>query len=222
MSDLVFREEGCQLKFVGDFDGVYREDDDPWEQSALCPGKMLRYYNYSRFNLASAVNQFAPPFSYLVEVGCGLGYALDYLNATCKIVPTGLDVSGVAIGRARKLFPGRRFIQADITAERFDVVGGYYCVVLNQLLWYVLHRLDATLLNCSRLLSPGGTLIISQAFLNEQRYGKEIVDGFDGLLKKLLNEYQSLFSLLGSRYDTSHEQIHHDGLLILQKCGEGK
>ena len=219
MSDFVFREEGSQLKFVGDFDGLYRDEVDPWGQSARS-GPMAEYYDYSRGALINAVKKFAPPSSSLLEVGCGLGYVLSQFKALGGVNPTGMDVSGVAVERARKLFSELNFIQADITSSDLDLPERYDCLVLNQVLWYILHRMDVAVLNCRQLLWPDGILIISQAFLRgEQRYGKEVVDGLHGLLERFSNRYQHVFSLLQSSYDGASERVHHDGLLVFRADG---
>ena len=219
MSDHVFKENAVGgLDFIGDFDGFYNEDPDPWGQSNRW-GPMAKYYDHSRAVLAEAVRKHVPTFGSVLEIGCGIGFALDHICALHKITPTGIDISKVAIERAQKHFPKRKFIQADITSADLDLAGGFDCVILNQVLWYVLHRLDFAVENCWNLLKPEGTLIISQAFLQgEQRYGKEIVDGFQGLLEKFSSTYQPLFSLMETKYDATMTLVHHDGLLVFRKC----
>ena len=223
MSEYVFKENPVGgLDFIGDFDGLYKENPDPWGQSnSLKP--MAEYYDYSRAILAETVQKYVPILGRVLEVGCGLGFALDHISTAHEIIPTGVDISGVAIERARKRFPKREFIQADITAADLklvgECVGEYDCVILNQILWYILHRLDFAVENCWDLLRPNGVLIISQAFLRgEQRYGKGIVDGFHGLLKKFSSEYNSMFMLLESKYDATTTLVHHDGILVFRRC----
>ena len=149
-----------------------------------------------------------------------MGYVLSYLKALNDVNPTGVDISGVAVERARKLFPKLNFIQADITLSSLDLAGRYDCLVLNQVLWYILHRMDVAVLNCRQLLRPDGILIVSQAFLRaKQRYGKEVVGGFHGLLERFSNRYQHVFSLLESSYDGTSKRIHHDGLLVFRADG---
>ena len=231
MSDRVFQEADGGLMFVGDFDGLYREESDPWTQSGIAPDDkaslrqqhMSLYYDHSRRKLAAAVNQFLPPHSRLLEVGCGLGYVVDYLSAKCRVIPDGLDVSSVALGRAKERFPNYHFVQADIMSRQLDIPGGYDCVVLNQVLWYVLLGLDTTVSNCHRLLEPGGVLIVSQAFLREQRYGREIVNGFHGLLGRFLTRHKSLFRLITTSYIDEGGHDLRDGLLVFSKIsGEAK
>lgn len=220
MSEHVFKENAAGgLDFIGDFDRLYNENPDPWGQSN-CSGPMVEYYDHSRAVLTEAVQKYVVPLGCVLEVGCGLGFALDHMCTMHKINPTGIDISGVAIERARKRFPGRKFIQADITSEGLDLVGEYDCVILNQILWYILHRIDRAVENCWGLLRPEGVLIVSQAFLrSKQRYGGEVVDGFHGLLKKFSNKYQHLFSLLESKYDATETLVHHDGLFVFRKLG---
>jgi hypothetical protein len=39
MSDYVFKNNGEELVFVGDFEGLYKNDSDPWNQSGSFRGE---------------------------------------------------------------------------------------------------------------------------------------------------------------------------------------
>ena len=44
-SEFIFRkDQNGKLHFVGDFDGLYRNNIDPWEQSVKTDGNYKRYY----------------------------------------------------------------------------------------------------------------------------------------------------------------------------------
>jgi len=217
--DFVFRENGDgQLEFVGDFEGLYRDVPDPWDQSAQ-QGQMASYYHYSRTKIADALLQQGVRNAIGLEVGCGLGYALTEISKSMVTTAwEGIDKSAEAVKRARVLHPHLTFHHDDIVAPT-RVPNNYYDIIaLNQILWYVLEDLDLVFSNCYRLLVPGGLLLISQAFLRQQRYGLDQIDGFNGLLRFVLGWCcQDRFQVVDARYNASQKYIHHDGLLLLRK-----
>ncbi len=220
-NEFVFREtEKGRLKFVGDFDGLYQSEKDPWEQSGT--GTRLQdYYSFSRAQLRSLLLHRSI-IGRGLEVGSGLGYVVDYLS---KSVPTlrvdGLEISHVALERARSRFSDYNFMQGDITAiDFYGCPEGYDVVILSQVLWYILHGLEVALDNCHRLLRDGGYLIVSQAFMrSKQRYGADIVDGYDGFVQYMLalQKCKHTFELVERHYDSSAKFVHHDGLLLFQR-----
>jgi SAM-dependent methyltransferase len=220
MSDgLVFREgpEG-RLEFVGDFDGLYARELDPWGQSGA-DGDMAAYYRFSRQRLCRAVQRHVYGHGERLEVGCGLGHVLPLLSeADPNGAWLGLDISNEAISRARWLHPEHRFLIGDVAGDLPVRVGvaRYEAVVLNQVLWYILERMDRTVVNCRRILKPGGVLIVAQAFLRgRQRYGTEIADGFHGTVRLFLDRYPDL-RLIEAAYDDTDEYHHNDGLLVFR------
>lgn len=54
----------------------------------------------------------------VLDAGCGTGYLLNFVMGE-KRKGTGLDLSGQAVKRARKLFPRHRFLKGDLTALPF-------------------------------------------------------------------------------------------------------
>jgi SAM-dependent methyltransferase len=128
---------------------------------------------------------------------------------------TGLDVSETAVRRAQELHPGIPFLRGDITAEGFVPPGEFHFVILAQCWWYVLHELSLTLNNLASCIRPGGFFVLSQAFLKEQRYAKDIADGFDGALR-LLMAIPGL-RLVEAHYDDTGLLCYHDGLIIMRR-----
>jgi len=212
-----------QLRLVGDFNALYTEVADPWGQSAQGGTDMDRYYAFSRARVVAAARNSTQEIPYRgLEIGCGHGHVVDTLRHSCYYPWFGIDVSPVAVETARRLYPQSTFFVEDITAdwnprEMPGVLGQYNVVLLGQMLWYILPKLDAALARCATLTAPGGTFIISQAFLREQRYGRDIVDGFDGLVRLLLNRWADVFRLIEARYDDSETYCHHDGIVVLRR-----
>ena len=220
-NEFIFREtEEGYLEFVGDFDGLYRSEEDPWEQSGT-GGRQRDYYIYSRGQLRSLLLHHDVTGRAL-EVGSGLGYVVNYLDMSIPhLQVAGLEISQVSLELARRKFDAYNFIQGDITDCNLATVfsqGVYDVVILGQILWYVLHKLEIALDNCHYLLRDGGYLIVSQAFMrSKQRYGVDIVDGYDGFVKYMLTLQKSKFELVERHYDSSAKFVHHDGLLLFQR-----
>lgn len=211
----IFEPNGDELKFVGDFESLYINNEDPWNQSGRA-GQMSNYYSHSRKRLVEKLKNINPES--LLEVGCGLGYSTKNIQESlpdCNI--TGVDISKTAIMKAGELFPSLEFINSDIRDKDFTLDTKYDVVVLSQLLWYILESLPETLTNCLSILKPNGRVIISQAFLKTpQKYGKDICDGFCGLIDYLIvNKYDILYHHL----DNFDSLIHDDGLVVFRKEG---
>lgn len=215
MNAHVFSEQAGKLRFVGDFEALYASESDPWGQSGN--GPMAGYYEASRKTLLDVLRRLA--FGNGLEIGCGHGHLTEQLQTglySSRV--TGMDISAAAVRHARVLHPGVRFLQADIADKEFAAAGQFGFVLWAQILWYVLERADVAIRNTISCIEPGGLFVISQAFLDEQRYGREIADGFAGVLK-LMGKYADRLTLIEARYDDSERFQHHDGLLVFRRVG---
>lgn len=237
--DFIFaRRPDGGLEFRGDFEGLYKADPDPWGQSGEHP-RMKEYYAFSRANLVAALKGLSYPadstphspgygLQGILEVGCGAGYVVDLLS---RALPcswfTGIDISASAVDLARKLCPHQGFAVGDFAT--LDPKSGcwkyswYSVIILSQVLWYVMDQLPGVFKNTLTFLRrhpefvPRGYLVIQMAFLDNQEYGREIVDGFNGLLRYVLDHYAADFQVVSASYDNSSRYApYHDGLLVLQ------
>lgn len=216
--DYVFNvDDAGRMRFVGDFEGLYSSEEDPWGQSGL-DARLGEYYVHSRNNLLKEI--LSLPVSEtpnLLEVGCGLGQVANMLAAGSTFSVTGMDISSVAIEKARARFPHMAFLVGDIASEQLDTDKKFDVIILNQALWYVLGGLPQLLNNVERLLKPEGFFIIVNAFLNNQKFGKDIIDGFDGLIKYAATHLLGTrFNLVKAELDVANQFIHQDGILILR------
>ncbi len=216
MSEFVFAEKDGALAFVGDFDGLYRAEDDPWEQGAR-DGDMAHYYRFSRGRIASLLKDHGARGDGL-EVGCGHGHAIRDLRRHGPTINwRGADISIAAVARARALQPGLMFEHADVRERMPWAPQSMNVVLLNQTLWYVLDHLDTAIGNCRYVLKTDGLFVVSQAFLKgEQRYGRSIADGFYGALTTMVRRFPGL-RLVEARYDDTGERAHNDGLMAFRK-----
>ena len=223
-SEKVFRRHNDgKLEFIGDFEALYQSEEDPWAQSTA-DERMGTYYAASRARLIAILGDDQPLAS-IVEIGCGLGQVCALIakaNPDARVV--GLDVSPTAIVKARTRHRDIEFYVADARLPWPKKAGsGFDIALVNQMVWYVLEELEDVLLRAIRNLRPGGRLIVQQAFLRgDQEYGREIVDGFQGLLDFFIARH--LDGTWVERADLLEDVslTFNDGIVVLRKpesCG---
>jgi SAM-dependent methyltransferase len=215
MTEYIFRDSQGVLEFIGDFDALYKNNPDPWDQSAS-HGERASYYLHSRERLLEKLRLFER--GSLLDIGCGLGYTTHLLQESLPFSEVaGADISQTAIDKATSLFPRLTFSCMDITASDLNITQRHDIVILNQLLWYILEKLPESSLNCHRLLKRGGHLIISQAFFkNKQRYGIEMCDGFSGLLS-YCRKMSNIFQIETDSLSSVPHLVYDHGLVILKR-----
>tara|TARA_B100000902_G_C27280041_1_gene901202 strand:- start:876 stop:1562 length:687 start_codon:yes stop_codon:yes gene_type:complete len=207
------------LKFIGDFEAVYNEDNDPWSQSGCTDINYKKYYDYSRNKINEVIKSLHKQHISILEVGCGLGYVVDLIaKNNPNIEVNGSDISKKAIQIAKKKFPQYNFFVNDITSNKKNLDKKFDIVIFNQILWYILEKLDNSFLNSHRILKNNGYLIISQAFFrSEQKYGKDIVNGFKGLDDVMKSKYSYLFELKSKTFNNSEIYLHNDGNFVFKR-----
>ena len=150
-------------KFIGEFEKLYSEFDDPWMQKEQ-PNK------YSRSSAIWHVKNFG--IKSILECGCGLGYYADWINKETSIIPKSVDVSVNAIEKAKQLFPELDFEVSDITKE-LEKFKDYECIMFAEILWYILPDLN----NIFKVMQEhfkGKYFVVLQVFYKgSQKYGNE-------------------------------------------------
>lgn len=150
-------------KFIGKFDEMYSKFNDPWTQS-IQPNKYSRMagiIHLQNFNIKT-----------ILECGCGLGYYADWIYRETNIIPKSIDVSSVAIQKAKILFPKLDFEVANISTE-LKRYNKYDCVILSEIIWYILPNLKK-IFETLELEFKGKYLIVNQVFYKgTQKYGND-------------------------------------------------
>ena len=150
-------------QFIGKFDEMYSEFNDPWTQS-LQPNK------YSRMAGIIHIENFG--IQSLLECGCGLGYYADWIKRETKITLKSVDISAVAIEKAKSLFPDLDFEIADISTD-LHKYREYDAVMLSEIIWYILPDLKK-IFEILKNDFAGKYLIVNQVFYKgTQKYGTE-------------------------------------------------
>jgi SAM-dependent methyltransferase len=163
-------------KFIGAFEEMYQNCEDPWLQDELSP-----YANdLVLWELAKRKYQT------ILDLGCGLGKFTHQIWEATKANVVGIDVSPTAIQKAKARYPNLDYRVGDVCSLDFPKAS-VDLVISSELLWYILPRLQQFLDGVFSVLHKGGEFIIIQQFYQpgEQQYGSEIVGEPRDLAKRI-------------------------------------
>lgn len=210
MNEFVFREENDKIKFVGDFESLYQSENDPWQQSSQKPSEMKDYYEFSRQNLIEIIQ--TKKLTKILEVGCGLGYTTNIIHARTGSDIDGLDISSTAVHKASNKYRHLKFHQGNI--KDFTFQKRYSTIIMMQCLWYILQDFDSIIQNITNQIPAFGHILFSQAFLKEQKYGTDVIDGYYGLVDYF--EKHQRYEIIYSEYN-QNGMIHNDGIVLVRR-----
>ena len=213
----IFRkDDNGELLFQGDFEGYYQNNSDPWDQNST-DSDMSEYYKVSRLKLLKVIKGIISNQN-ILEIGCGLGLVTNMLDKELEnSLVSGVDISSTAIHKAKAQYSNILFYEGDIADKQFKSEEQYDVVILNEMLWYVLEDIDLVINNIYEILNTNGCLIITMAFLNDQQYGKEIINGYSGLLDYCKLRISSLFKIISKDFDTTKRFDYNYGIVCLRK-----
>jgi SAM-dependent methyltransferase len=165
--------------FVGDFEGMYRDHEYPFDQlrrEKWGSEKAVALNLLRRLGAGYGVRR-------VVEAGCGLGMFTDVI-ATAGFQVTGIDISETAIAKARVTYVAADFLAADI--GNFDLLRRLRpdVLVMAEISWYVLERLDK-FIEFMRAELPTCYIIHLLATYppGVQQYGGEYFTDLDGIIR---------------------------------------
>jgi SAM-dependent methyltransferase len=120
-------------EFVGDFEQMYIDHADPWEQSTR---EEFTSEKAVALNLIRKVGA-----KRVMELGCGFGHYTAKI-AALGVQALGVDISPTAIAKAKTLHPACQFAAGDILD--FDLYRQFRpdVIVMAEITWYVLNSLD--------------------------------------------------------------------------------
>lgn len=173
-------------ELVGDFDGLYREFDDPWHQSRedhVADTRRAIAINYcSRLRSAHGDQQV----SRILEYGCGFGHLTDTLRQQ-GFSAIGVDMADEAIRKARaknpsSIFLTRSFEDPSVLSDLDPDV-----IVMAEITWYVLGHLaefKARLqVHAARRDGPTYLIHLLTTYApGVQKYGTEYFTDLEGIL----------------------------------------
>lgn len=190
MSNVIFkRNHSGQLEFIGNFDKLYKNDDNPWGQALSEDSDMLSFYNISRSNLIDFISKNCNNINTICEIGSGTGHVARQLShGLGNIAIDGCDISHNAVKLSQKNFNTINFYQHDILKDKLPKK--YDVVILSNILWYVIHDFKSVIKNSLDSLNSNKgddsyILIQNALFKSGQEYAAEIVRS-PGMLVDLL------------------------------------
>ena len=119
-------------KFVGEFEKMYKEFDDPWNQTSegYVENSISRQIvcNYLKnFNIKS-----------IVEFGCGLGKTTKFISDNTGVDILGVDISETSIKKSKSKYPELKFEVNDIS--NIIEYNNYDCFFFSEITWYILEN----------------------------------------------------------------------------------
>ena len=139
------------------FEQLYRQEEDPW---SIGNAESERYDAYLKW-----IRQAAPPdgFAAALDLGAGLG-AFTARLAPLSRSTTGVELSEIAVAKARARYPQIRFLRGDI--RRLEDLGlpegSFELIVASDVIAYLTPaEADRFLRSVRNLLTPGGRLFLA-------------------------------------------------------------
>jgi predicted TPR repeat methyltransferase len=159
--------------FVGAFDDMYTYSKEiPWHQDAVA---LSWHSKIGVLLMQDLVKKRASLMHATLEIGCGLGYMSEQFSHFTKKM-YGCDISRVAVDKARTMYSDIDFFTCDIRDPNLKITQQYDCIIMVDVIWYILDALDVVKKNVLALLSSGGFLLFKQSFpdLTQPFIGKDI------------------------------------------------
>lgn len=120
-------------------------------------GKYSQYWWSNRF-YAGLVRRHGPKHGRVLEIGCGLGHLLTWLEGRYDVY--GTDINTWALEQARQVVPQGHF--AEMSAEDLSPFpDGHFAVVIAKHVVEHLPNPEQAVVEISRVLQPGGLLVLA-------------------------------------------------------------
>jgi len=180
-------------KFVGEFEKMYQEFSDPWNQS-----EEVHYSSLSRRSVCYFLEKF--DINSIVEWGCGLGKTVNYIkeNTGKDLDILGIDISKTAIDKAKNFYPKLDFKVDNIL--NISQYNNFDCMFFSEITWYLLEekKLDKIFNIMSKNSKGKNKFFIHNLVFykdNVQQYGKDYFTTFEEFIEfcpfELLGKVQS-------------------------------
>jgi len=181
-------------KFIGDFETMYQDYDDPWEQST----------RENKLSYKSLVIRLCEQYEFktVMELGSGHGhFAAKIQEKGIRVV--GVDISPSAVSKAASLYPQCEFVVGDILD--FDLYTRILpdCIILSEITWYILDKLDDFLILYHKIQdvtkARGGIWLLHLLATyppGVQQYGVEKFSDLEGILRYFNLDYEEYGSVV--------------------------
>jgi SAM-dependent methyltransferase len=148
------------------FDTIYETHPEGWGFSER-QSQLFRYRIY-----LDMISRIQPLPLRALDVGCGEGYLSSRLRQAFGLDVVGMDVSKVAIGRARQKYPDIEFAECSATAIPWDTLTPRLpdLVLLGEVLYYMDENEQRTCVDDIRRRVPEGTHVLVSVNLGAAPY----------------------------------------------------
>ena len=129
-------------QLVGDFEGLYRDFEDPWMQSR--EDHVLDSRRQVALNWCTRLRDLSPSGPQalrVLEIGCGFGHLTSALTDR-GFASIGVDVAYEAVCRARERHPESVFLRRSISDEGLLDDLDPDILIMAEVTWYVLNELS--------------------------------------------------------------------------------
>lgn len=124
---------------------------------------------------------FAPKAK-VVDIGCGAGVTVEYLQDKCGLDPVGVDISEASLQKGRERSSGLPFIRA--AGDALPFAGCSVHGVLAECSLSVMEDMGRVLDEIRRILVPGGKLAVTDLYLRDPLHEKKKPGCITGALTK--------------------------------------
>lgn len=187
-------------KFIGAFEEMYQNVDDPWHHgNATAIQYDLALYLIKRYKICAHGG-------YILDIGCGRG---TFTARVKRQIPKSRilagDIAPTAIRKARDKFGklGIDFKVMDIQNSYQNIRKKFDLIIISQLMWCILPKFSTVIRHLRRNLKSKGYLLINQAFYKpgKQKYGNKIISSIEDMLRLLRNYKIVELIEIGSRLE---------------------
>ena len=170
-------------KLIRDFDGMYRDIDEPWlQRERTVQPRLFVGLGLLRWKLRDNPSRKLE----ILDVGAGLGGPTEYLKPFGKITAT--DISEIAIEKAQKLVPDVNWVVDDIRVYREEWHERFDLIWISEVLAILLTEIDDVLANVVRYLKPDGHMIFNY-YLPDNPWTSRYIAGSRALYDKFSEHF---------------------------------
>ena len=173
-------------KFIGKFEEMYQQCDDPWLQDSV-----LHKSNQIVLDILSG-----DKYNKILDIGCGKGRFTSLLYKNLNSPIDAIDISETAINIARESYPGINFI-ADDFLKTEQISNSYDLIIISQILWYVLDKIDVFFEKIKNISTQSAKVIFIQTYYNPdtQKYGRDIMTKAENILHRIPFEINNVIDV---------------------------
>lgn len=168
-------------KFIGEFEQMYKDFEDPWEQTTREQWALEKCIAINLIKELKAKR--------VIELGCGLGHFTDRIRASGVDI-IGIDISKTAIRKAKKRYHKCKFYSGDILDEKIYLEFKPDVIVMSEITWYILDKIDNFLKFLKEKMKNTYLIHLLTVYPEGiQKYGRDKFTDLKGIMEYFKMEY---------------------------------